>query len=150
MRLRNVLVFGAMAQFSGRAAMAQDSFPGGSSPVGASGTIELPEVEVEAESGNANTSAMQTFQDKMNAMDQARDNFLLPKFGATSYNMDYAALETLPQGQYTPIDKVLLQLPGVSYDSAVSNPDYHVRNVCEHSISDQWHSAPGPGSGLGD
>jgi hypothetical protein len=65
---------------------------------------------------------MQAFQDKMNAMDQSRDNFLLPKFGATSYTMDYEALETLPQGQYTPIDKVILQLPGVSYDSAVSNP----------------------------
>ena len=60
-----------------------------------------------AEPGNANP--MQAFQDKMNAMDQSRDNFLLPKFGATSYNMDYAALQALPQGSYTPIDKVLLQ-----------------------------------------
>jgi outer membrane receptor protein involved in Fe transport len=126
MRLRNILVFGAMALFSGRATMAQDSSPGGSSPVNAAGAIELPEVEVVAEPGNANP--MQAFQDKMNAMDQSRDNFLLPKFGATSYNMDYEALEALPQGSYTPIDKVLLQAPGVSYDSAVSNPDYHVRN----------------------
>jgi outer membrane receptor protein involved in Fe transport len=88
--------------------------------------------EVQAVSGNANansnTSAMQAFQDKMNAMDQSRDNFLLPKFGATSYNMDRETTEALPQGSYTPIDKVLLQAPGVSYDSAVSNPDYHVRN----------------------
>ena len=114
MRLRNILVFGAMALFSGRATMAQDSSPGGSSPVNASGAIELPEVVVEAESGNANTSTMQAFQDKMNAMDQSRDNFLLPKFGATTYNMDYEALEALPQGNYTPIEKVLLQAPGVS------------------------------------
>ena len=129
MRLRNFLVFGALAFSSGQAAIAQDSggrAPGGSSPGDASGAIELPEVEVEATSGNANP--MQAFQDKMNAMDQSRDNFLLPKFGATAYNMDYEALQTLPQGSYTPIDKVLLQLPGVSYDSAVSNPDYHVRN----------------------
>ena len=128
MRLRNILVFGAMALFSGRASLAQDSSPGDASPVDTSGAIELPEVEVEAVSGNANTSAMQTFQDKMNAMDQSRDNFLLPKFGATSYNMDREALEALPQGDNTPIDKVLLQAPGVSYDSAVSNPDFHVRN----------------------
>ena len=94
----------------------------------ASGAIELPEVEVVAEPGNANPNPMQAFQDKMNAMDQSRDNFLLPKFGATSYNMDYEALQALPQGSYAPIDKVLLQAPGVSYDSAVSNPDYHVRN----------------------
>ena len=34
----------------------------------------------------------------------------------------------MPQGNNTPIDKVILQLPGVSYNSAVSNPDFHVRN----------------------
>ncbi len=34
----------------------------------------------------------------------------------------------MPQGDNTPIDKVILQMPGVSYDSAVSNPDFHVRN----------------------
>jgi len=45
-----------------------------------------------------------------------------------SARSDYEALEALPQGNYTPIDKVLLQAPGVSYDSAVSNPDYHFRN----------------------
>jgi len=128
MRLRNILVFGAMALLSGRASLAQDSSPGDASSVDASGAIELPEVEVEAVSGNANTSAMQAFQNKMNAMDQSRDNFLLPKFGATSYTMDRGALEALPQGDNTPIDKVLLQAPGVSYDSAVSNPDFHVRN----------------------
>jgi outer membrane receptor protein involved in Fe transport len=126
MRLYPVLVFAGMAFASGQAAIAKDSSPGGGSPGDASGAIELPEVEVQATSGNANP--MQAFQDKMNAMDQSRDNFLLPKFGATTYNMDYEALQALPQGQYTPIDKVLLQLPGVSYDSAVSNPDYHVRN----------------------
>ena len=93
MRLRNILVFGAMALFSGRASLAQDSSPGDASPVDTSGAIELPEVEVKAVSGNANTSAMQAFQDKMNAMDQSRDNFLLPKFGATSYNMDREAIE---------------------------------------------------------
>ena len=34
----------------------------------------------------------------------------------------------MPQGNNTPIDKVILQMPGVSYDSAASNPDFHVRN----------------------
>jgi outer membrane receptor protein involved in Fe transport len=127
MRLRNILVVGAIALFSGRASLAQDASQSGP-PMDASGAIELPEVDVEAVSGNASTSAMQAFQDKMNAMDQSRDTFLLPKFGATSSNMNYKAIQTLPQGQYTPMDKALLQLPGVSYDSAVSNPDYHVRN----------------------
>src|SRR5271169_1768094 len=63
----------------------------------------------------------------MRAMDRAREN-LLPKLGATSYTIDREAIETLPQGDNTPIDKVILQLPGVSYDSAVANPNFHVRN----------------------
>ncbi|MGO9238658.1 MAG: hypothetical protein ACLP4V_32865, partial [Methylocella sp.] len=72
MRLRNILVFGAMALLSGRASLAQDSSPGDASLVDTSGAIELPEVEVKAESSNPNP--MQAFQDKMNAMDQSRDN----------------------------------------------------------------------------
>ena len=61
-------------------------------------------------------------------MDQARDNNLLPKIGASTYTISRQAIEALPQGDNTPIDKVILQMPGVSYDSAVSNPDFHVRN----------------------
>ena len=63
----------------------------------------------------------------MKALDQARDN-LLPKIGATSYTISRDAIVALPQGDNTPIDKVILQFPGVSYNSAVSNPDFHVRN----------------------
>jgi len=63
----------------------------------------------------------------MQAMDQARDN-LLPKIGATMDTLSRQAIEALPQGDNTPIDKVILQFPGVSYDSAVSNPSFHVRN----------------------
>ena len=61
-------------------------------------------------------------------LDEARDRDLLPKLGATTYGLDQQAIDTLPQGKSTPIDKVLLQAPGVSYDSAISNPDFHVRN----------------------
>ncbi len=62
------------------------------------------------------------------SLDQSRDENLLPKLGATEYRIDQQALQTLPQGTNTPLDKVLLQIPGVSYDSAISNPDFHVRN----------------------
>ncbi len=86
------------------------------------GTTVLPEVDVEAASP---TSAFET---KIDQFDQARDDQLMPKLGATSYSMDYQTLTALPQGTATPIDKVLLQAPGVSYDSAVSNPDFHMRN----------------------
>ena len=60
--------------------------------------------------------------------DQLRDQNLMPPLGATTYTIDSQALDALPQGQNTPLDKVLLQAPGVSYDSAISNPDFHVRN----------------------
>ena len=61
-------------------------------------------------------------------LDAARDESLLPKLGATEYHVDQQALEALPQGQNTPLDKLLLQTPAVSYDSAISNPDFHIRN----------------------
>ncbi len=73
------------------------------------------------------TAAQAALDNKMKALDQARDN-LLPKIGATSYTISRDAIVALPQGDNTPIDKVILQFPGVSYDSAVSNPDFHVRN----------------------
>jgi outer membrane receptor protein involved in Fe transport len=61
-------------------------------------------------------------------LDASRDQNLLPKLGATEYNVDQEALQALPQGKNTPLDKLLLQTPAVSYDSAISNPDFHIRN----------------------
>jgi hypothetical protein len=65
---------------------------------------------------------------KMQVMDRARDD-LLPKLGASTSTIDRGAIEAMPQGDNTPIDKVILQLPGVSYDSAVANPNFHVQRV---------------------
>ena len=62
----------------------------------------------------------------MTGLDRARDN-LLPKLGASTYSISRDTIERLPQAANTPIDKVILQMPGVSYDSAVSNPSFHVR-----------------------
>jgi outer membrane receptor protein involved in Fe transport len=83
--------------------------------------ITLPPIVISASSRDA-------FQAKIQSFDAARDESLLPKIGATSFVLDTAAISALPQGADTPIDKVVLQAPGVSYDSAVSNPDFHVRN----------------------
>jgi outer membrane receptor protein involved in Fe transport len=74
------------------------------------------------------TPAQAALDKKMTGFDQARDKNLLTKLGATTYTVGRAAIERMPQGDNTPIDKVILQMPGVSYDSAVSNPDFHVRN----------------------
>ena len=61
--------------------------------------------------------------------DEARRAIVAPT-GAGSYELGRQALEALPQGTNTPLDKVLLQTPGVSQDSAASG-DLHVRN--EHA-----------------
>ncbi len=76
----------------------------------------------------APTAAQAALDAKMSSFDQARDNNLLPKIGASTYTISRQAIVDMPQGDNTPIDKVILQMPGVSYDSAVSNPDFHVRN----------------------
>jgi outer membrane receptor protein involved in Fe transport len=61
--------------------------------------------------------------------DEARQNIVAPT-GAGTYQLSQQALEALPQGTNTPLDKALLQAPGVSQDSAASG-EFHVRN--EHA-----------------
>jgi outer membrane receptor protein involved in Fe transport len=63
------------------------------------------------------------------ALDQAR-NVILPKVGTNSYSIGQSEIAALPAGQNTPIDKVLLQSPGFSQDSATSG-SLHLRN--EHA-----------------
>jgi outer membrane receptor protein involved in Fe transport len=58
--------------------------------------------------------------------DEARRNIVAP-LGAGSYEINHQAIEALPQGSNTTLDKVLLQTPGVSQDSAASG-ELHVRN----------------------
>ena len=55
---------------------------------------------------------------------------LLPKVGANVYSFDRAAIEALPQGEQTTLDKILLQAPGVTQDSAAGG-NFHIRN--EHA-----------------
>ena len=64
----------------------------------------------------------------MTRMNAARDTNILPKIGATTYTFTREAIVNMPQGDNTPIDKLVLQFPGVSYDSAASNPNFHVRS----------------------
>jgi outer membrane receptor protein involved in Fe transport len=60
------------------------------------------------------------------AFDAARQNILAP-LGAGTYQLSQQAIDALPQGVNTGLDKVLLQTPGVTQDSAASG-DLHVRN----------------------
>ena len=89
-------------------------------------TATGPDTGLETGPGAPN-AAQAALDRKMQVMDESREN-LLPKVGASSYTLNRQAIEVLPQGENTSIDKVILQIPGVSYDSAVSNPNFHVRN----------------------
>jgi outer membrane receptor protein involved in Fe transport len=63
---------------------------------------------------------------KADAFDAARSN-LYTTIGTTSDTMSHATIEALPGSTNTPVERLLLQFPGVSQDSAVSG-DLHVRN----------------------
>ncbi len=49
-------------------------------------------------------------------LDRAR-NGLLPETGSSIYRFDQKDITTLPQGEQTPVNQVLLQAPGVAQDS---------------------------------
>jgi outer membrane receptor protein involved in Fe transport len=74
-------------------------------------------------------TAAQVVAGKNEKFDEARRIILAP-VGANSYEINHQAIEALPQGNNAPLDKVLLQFPGVTQDSAASG-ELHVRN--EHA-----------------
>jgi len=80
-----------------------------------------------AQPADATTAAQKALDTTMQRMDQARDN-LLTTIGASTDTISRQQIVNMPQGDNTPIDKVILQMPGVSYDSAASNPNFHVRS----------------------
>ncbi len=81
--------------------------------------ITLPDIEI---------STQDSASAKRAAFDRARDTQILPKIGATATSLDRKQIDALPQGENTPFDRLILQLPGVSQDSAASHPDFHIRN----------------------
>lgn len=98
--------------------------------------VVLPPIDVESQrpapSRPTNTPQAQQEPDlatQNTQFDIARDN-LSPRFGASSFDMNRAFIETLPQGTNGSINKVLLQAPGISQDSVASG-EIHVRN--EHA-----------------
>jgi outer membrane receptor protein involved in Fe transport len=79
------------------------------------------------EAGASGTTRAQAALDrKMQDFDQSREH-ILTKLGASTDTIDRAAIVAGPQGDNTPVDKLVLQFPGVNYDSAASNPNFHVR-----------------------
>lgn len=74
-------------------------------------------------------TAAEALAGKTEALDQARQNIVAP-LGTIPYQLSHQAIQSLPQGTDASLDKVLLQAPGVTQDSAASG-DLHVRN--EHA-----------------
>ena len=93
---------------------------------GSGRTSQQPVQEAAVAGAGAPTPAEAALDRKMQGFDQSRDH-LSPKLGASSTTIDRAAILAAPQGDNTPVDKLVLQFPGVNYDSAVSNPNFHVR-----------------------
>jgi hypothetical protein len=71
-------------------------------------------------------SAAEIAAQKSNSFDQARSN-LYTTIGTTSDTLSHDTIQALPQGTNAPIEKVLLQAPGVTQDSAAAG-FLHVRN----------------------
>ena len=142
--IRNTLLLSSSASLLlglGGAAMSQTATPAGG------GTTALPKIEVvaprraqptrrprarvatsvrrETPAAPPQTEA-QVVAGKNEKFDEARRNILAP-VGANSYEMNHQAIEAMPQGSNAPLDKALLQVPGVSQDSAASG-ELHVRN----------------------
>src|SRR6202165_4680660 len=142
--IRNTLLLSSSASLLlglGGAAMSQTATPAGG------GTTALPKIEVvappraqptrrprarvttsvrrETPAAPPQTEA-QVVAGKNEKFDEARRNILAPG-GANSYEMNHQAIEAMPQGSNAPLDKALLQVPGVSQDSAASG-ELHVRN----------------------
>jgi outer membrane receptor protein involved in Fe transport len=63
---------------------------------------------------------------KAKIFDAARSH-LYAIIGTTSYKISHKDIQSMPQGTNQPVEKVLLQAPGVSQDSAASG-SLHVRN----------------------
>ncbi|HEY2529870.1 MAG TPA: ligand-gated channel, partial [Xanthobacteraceae bacterium] len=72
------------------------------------------------------TAPISAAEAKNNAFDQARSD-LYTTVGTTSDTLTHETIQSLPQGSNAPAEKVLLQAPGVSQDSAASGL-LHVRN----------------------
>jgi opacity protein-like surface antigen len=79
--------------------------------------------QVEAAANRQVVQQTQTF-------DQRRDNVLLPKTGASTYELTQRDLENIPQANAIQLSDLALQFPGV-YQDSTNQGDFHVRN--EHA-----------------
>jgi outer membrane receptor protein involved in Fe transport len=131
-----------VALLGGSALIALAGFGGVAKAQTAPPAVALPQVTVTGEkpkpkprpaprSAAATATAVpatpaQQLNAKSDAFDQSRSN-LYTTVGTTSDTITHDTIEALPQGTNTTVEKVMLQAPGVSQDSAASGT-LHVRN----------------------
>ena len=84
-------------------------------PAGGTGRTGQPAQEASVAGAGAPTPAQAALDRKMQGFDASRDH-VLTKLGASSTTIDRAGIESAPQGDNTPVDKLVLQFPGVNYD----------------------------------
>ena len=137
----------------GETALAQNAAPaetGQTSAPANTGVTELPAIEVVAPRraqpprrprtrvtagqrretpAAASQTEAQIVAGRNETLDNASRNIVAPT-GASAHELRREAIQALPQGTEAPLDKVLLQFPGVTQDSAASG-ELHVRN--EHA-----------------
>src|SRR5690349_19609841 len=88
-------------------------------PAPAPPPVQTPEQVQEA----ANRTVVQ----QTHNLAQRRDSALLPKVGASTYQLGEREIQEIPQGNSAPLRDVLYQLPGV-YQDATTQGDFHIRN----------------------
>jgi hypothetical protein len=59
--------------------------------------------------------------------DQRRDNVILPKTGASTYELTQRDIENIPRANAIQLSDLVLQFPGV-YQDSTSQGDFHIRN----------------------
>ena len=90
------------------------------------GSQALPEIEVQGGSAASPNNPAAAAEARSGVV---RDE-ILTKGAASVSTLDRQSIESLPQGDNQQFDKLLLQFPGVSQDSAASG-NFHIRN--EHA-----------------
>ena len=102
-------------------------------PRGGGGAVQAPRATNASPAATAEQAALarnEAVMESAKTLNAARENVILPNIGVNSYDLDRQTIEDLPQGDNTPLDRVLLQAPGISQDSAASG-NLHIRN--EHA-----------------
>jgi outer membrane receptor protein involved in Fe transport len=84
-------------------------------PAALAQTTNTPSVNSPDTAGSTNVTKLAPTT-VVGRLDEAREQ-IVPSLGATSYSINREVIETLPQGQNTPFNQVLLRAPGMAQDS---------------------------------